>query len=110
MHIKRQHPIAPPHTTNVHKHEYLVATKPGMTQILGNFGKGARFGCTLGLVHAYWYIWDSGGHNFLATRCFGDIHTSACSRGSQLHVDMRIIAIHQELRKFQRLVVLIYFP
>ena len=33
-----------------------------MTQPSENFAKGARFGCTLGLVHAYWHnSWDLAG-------------------------------------------------
>ena len=65
-----------------------------MTQDSCNSAKSARFGCTVGLVHAYWHMsWDSTGHNSLETRYFGGLNIPAYSPGPQLHVDMLIITI-----------------
>ena len=111
MDIKWQHPIAPPCQTIVLAKEHLGAAKPSMTQTSENIAKDARFGCTLGFVHAYWHIyWDSGGPNFLASLYFGCMNISAHSPGPQLHVDMLIVAIRQDSRKIQRLLVFTHFP
>ena len=110
VHIKWQHPIAPPVTQTYLQSNILVLRSLTWLKLQEiskkKKSKGTRFGSTKGLTHAYWHISrDSGCNKFLEKRIFGLIHT--CTRSSSLEVNMSMLIneIFQELRKLHRLEV-----